>query len=86
MVKWPWEKATDTQRSVNHITITFSFLRTDKVAPRENEGSEEGFLSLILAEIINQYIFLMDNVIFYSFLKPSMFTLQGFSLTPTLYI
>lgn len=65
MAKWPWEKATDTQRSVNHITTTFNFLHTDKVAPREVQGLEKGFLSLLLAESINQYIFWMDNVIFY---------------------
>lgn len=65
MAKWPREKATDTQRSVNHITTTLNFLHSSKVAPREDQGLEKGFLSLILAENINQYIFLMVNVIVY---------------------
>ena len=65
MAKWPWEKATDTQRNVNHITTKVNFLHTDKVVPREDQGLEKGFLSLILPESINQYMFLMDKVIFY---------------------
>lgn len=40
-------------------------LLTYKVVPREDQGLEKGFLSLILPESINQYMFLMDKVIFY---------------------
>lgn len=65
MAKWPREKATDTQRSVNHITTMLNSLHSSKVAPREDQGLEKDFLSLILAESINQYIFLMVSVIVY---------------------
>lgn len=65
MTKWPREKATDTQRSVNHITTTLNFLHSSKVEPREDQGLEKGFLSLILTESINQNIFLMVSVTVY---------------------